>query len=56
MDGFLGILVVLLGLLLIGWLCGPVGQGGGPAPHKVSEVREGEARVEAQGRPPEPAP
>ena len=56
MDGVLGILVVLLGLLFIGWLCGPAGQGAGPAPHKGSEVREGEARVEAQGRPPEPAP
>jgi hypothetical protein len=56
MDGFLGTLVVLLGLLLIGWLCGPARQGGGPAPHKGSEAREAEARAEAQGRPPEPAP
>jgi hypothetical protein len=52
MDGVLGILVVLLGLLFIGWLCGPARQGG----HKVSEAREDEAHVEAQGRPPEPAP
>jgi len=56
MDGALGILVVLLGLLFIGWLCGPAGQGDGPAPHKGSEAREGEAHLEAQGRPPEPAP
>ena len=56
MDGVLGILVVLLGLLFIGWLCGPAGQGAGPAPYKGSEAREGEAHAEAQGRPPEPAP
>ena len=56
MDGVLGLLVVLLGLLLIGWLCGPAGQGAGRAPYKGSEVREGEAHAEAQGRPPEPAP
>jgi hypothetical protein len=56
MDGVLGILVVLLGLLFIGWLCGPAGQGGWPASHKGSEAREGEAHVEAQGRPPELAP
>ena len=56
MDGVLGILVVLLGLLFIGWLCGPARQGGGPVAHKVSGAREDEARVEAQGRPPEPAP
>ena len=56
MDGALGILVVLLGLLFIGWLCGPAGQGGWPAPHKGSEAREGEAHVEAPGRPSEPAP
>ena len=56
MDGVLGILVVLLGLLFIGWLCGPARQGGGSAPHKGSEAREGEAHVEAQRRPPEPAP
>ncbi len=53
MDGVLGILVVLLGLLFIGWLCGPVRQGGGAVAH--NEAREDEAHVEAQ-RPPEPAP
>jgi len=51
-----GILVVLLGLLFIGWLCGPAGQGGGAVAHKVSEALEDEAHVEAQGQPPEPAP
>ena len=56
MDGVLGILLVVFGLLLIGWLCGPVGQGGLPAPQTGSEVREGKAHVDAQGRPPEPAP
>ncbi len=56
MDGVLGVLVVFLGLLLIGWLCGPAGQEGGSAPHQGSEARPGEAHAEAQGRPPEPAP
>jgi hypothetical protein len=39
MDGVLGILVVLLGLLFIGWLCGPARQGGGAVAHKVSEAQ-----------------
>jgi hypothetical protein len=56
MDGVLGILVVLLGLLFIGWLCGPARQGGRPVAHKGSEAREDEAHVEVRGRPPEPAP
>ena len=50
MEGLLRILVVALGLLVIWWLCGPVGQRDRAARREGSETPESEARVEAQGR------
>ena len=50
MDGVLRILVVSLGLLVIWWLCGPVGQRGQSARLEASETPEGEVHVDAQGR------
>ncbi len=50
LDGVLRILVVLVGLLSIGWLCGPAGQRAGPARQEGSEARESGAQVDARGR------
>jgi hypothetical protein len=49
-DGVLRILVIALGLLVIWWLCGPVGQRDRPVGRERDETRERDARVDAQGR------
>jgi hypothetical protein len=49
-DGVLRILVIALGLLIVWWLCGPVGQRARLVRQDGSEASESEARVDGQGR------